>query len=119
MEPPSLWRKVRRFSIEDALYRLLSEADCGNEGVPLSHRTLRAESHGCEYVFCFLNDSFEIGIGYPSEWHGIYRRELIHKFIWWYLRQWTFGEWLGLRRWIWYKLLHRRCEKWNRRPMKE
>lgn len=102
------WKYLSPDSPERLLYRLLSEKWCGNEMVPLDHRTLRVPNDGCEYVFGFLNDSFEIGIGWPDRWHGIYRREVIHRFIWWYLRQWVFGEWFGLRRWIWYKLLNRR-----------
>src|SRR5690349_4288400 len=98
-----LWWKIVGFHPEGLIYHWLSERDCGNDGVPLTHRTLYAESHGCEYVFSFLNDSFEIGIGYPNKWHCILRRETIHKFIRWYLWQWSIGEWFGLRRWIWYK----------------
>lgn len=100
---------------ERMIYRWLSEDWCGNENVPLDHRTLYAqEKNGCEYVFSFLNDSFEIGIGYPNKWHGIYRREVINKFIRWYLWQWSVGEWFGLRRWIWYKMLNRRVKGYNK-----
>jgi hypothetical protein len=108
---PTFWDKVRNFSAEDFIYHILSEKWCGNDCVPLDHRTLYIDSEGCKYVFSFLNDSFEIGIGYPEKWHGIYRRECIHKFIFWYLRNYIFGEWFGLRRYIWYKLLHRKVKK--------
>jgi len=92
---------------EQRLYHLLSEKWCGNDNVPLGNRTLTTDDDGCERVFSFLNDSFEIGIGCPDRWHAIIRRETIHRFIWWYLRQWALGEWFGARRWIWYKLLDR------------
>lgn len=99
---------------EYRLYHALSEKWCGNDGVPLDHRRLIADDDGCERVFAFLNDSFEIGIGWRERWHAIIRRETIHRFIWWYLRQWAFGEWLGVRRWLWYKLLHRQVERSRR-----
>lgn len=130
---PSGWRgcwiRFKHFSLERWLYRALAERDCGNDGVPLTHRTLYVDERGQVYqseqvhsdtltphgkeqmsimnVFSFLNDSFEIGIGWPNKWHCILRREAIHRFIWWYLRQWAFGEWFGLRRAIWYWLLSR------------
>lgn len=96
---------------ERRLYHVLSEKWCGNDAAPLNHRTLYVDDDGCRRVFSFLNDSFEIGIGYPDRWHAIIRRPAIHKFIFWYLRQWAFGEWFGLRRWLWYRLLHRSCER--------
>lgn len=95
-------------SWENRLYHILSTKWCGNEVPPLDHETLYVDDpHGCKYVFSFLNDSFEIGIGYPSQWNTILRRETIHKFIRWYLFKYVFIEWLGIRRWLWYKLLHR------------
>lgn len=100
-------------SWESRIYYLLSGHDCGNETVPLDHQSIRIDDDGVTRVFCFLNDSFEIGIGYPDRWHCILRREAVHKFIFWYLSKWIFGEWLGLRRWIWYKLLHRRCRRYQ------
>jgi len=109
-----VYYKVKNFSLEKWLYHLLSEKWCGNDMVPLDHRTLYVNNHGCDYVFSFLNDSFEIGIGYPNKWHTILRRETIHKFIWWYLRLWIFSEWFGLRRYIWYKLLHRQVNRHKR-----
>jgi hypothetical protein len=105
--------KRRRKTLEEIVYSLLSEKWCGNDIAPLDHHTLYVNNNGCEYVFSFLNDSFEVGLGYPSKWHTIIRRECFHKIMFWYLRQWIFSEWFGLRRKIWYWLLHRRCTKRN------
>lgn len=104
-------RKRQRRSLEQIAYHLLSERWCGNDDVPLCQRTLYVPSEGCQYVFCFLNDAFEIGIGWPNKWHGLYRREVINRFIRWYLWQWAWAEWFGLRRRIWYWLLNRRVQK--------
>jgi hypothetical protein len=102
------WR--HRFS----LFHLLAEKDCGNDGPPLNHRSISVNDGGFERVFCILNDSFEIGIGWPAHWDTTVERKAIHKFIWWYLRLWIFSDWFGLRRWAWYKLLRRRVEKSRR-----
>lgn len=109
------WKVAGHRSLEGLIYHGLSEHWGGNDMVPLDHRTLYiTEKNGCDYVFSFLNDSFDIGIGYPNQWHVILRRETIHSFIFWYLRQWVFGGWLGIRRWIWYKMLRRRVVGYRR-----
>jgi hypothetical protein len=127
------WVRLRNFSLENWVYHLLSEKWCGNDMVPLDHRALYVDDKGKCWrerevhsdsltpygkdrmsvmnVFCFLNDSFDIGVGSPSRWHCMIRREAMNKFVWWYLRQRIFGEWCGLRRWAWYKLLFRRVYK--------
>jgi len=94
------------------LFDLLGEKWCGNVTVPLSQRTMEyKDPQGCDYVFSFV-DAFEIGIGYPDKWLCLLRREAVNKFIWWYLRQWAFGEWFGLRRVVWYCLLHRKVNRY-------
>jgi hypothetical protein len=105
------WRWLHRHAVEDLLYHILSTEDCGNNGVPLNHSTLRFQDyHGCEQVVSFLNDSFEVGIGSPERWDLMIERKDFHRIIRWYLGQWAL-EWFGLRRWIWYKLLYRRVER--------
>jgi len=106
-------RRERR-SIEDRLYHLLGE----NDSVPLDWRTLAWRSKdGCDRVLVFLNDGFEIGIGYPHEWQVILSRKDFDMMIRWYLRQWAVGEWFGLRRALWYRLLNRRVERSKRAPL--
>lgn len=108
-------RKRRRRSVETWLYDALGEEYCGSTTMPLDHRTLTWTSKdGCERVFVFLNDGFEVGFGYPHEWQVILRREDFHKVARWYVRQWAFGEWFGLRRVLWYRLLHRRVDRTRR-----
>lgn len=105
------WDRLRNEGIEGLAYRLVSDE---NEHVPLNWASITVDDQGCKRVFAFLNDSSEIGIGWPSEWHATIRREAIHKFIRWYLWKWGWGEWFGLRRWIFYKLIHRRVERMRR-----
>lgn len=113
-----IWWRIRGFSVERFLYHWLSEKWCGNDMVPLDHRTFRWSDHGCDYVFSFLGDAGEVGFGFPSEWHGIYRRKDFHRVIRWYIRQWMWSEWFGLRRWLWFKLLFRRVARHRKlRPL--
>lgn len=103
--------------IERKLYHALAgKWDGDNECAPIDHKTLRfmGES-GCEEVVCILNDAFEVGLGWPERWHVLYRRKDFHRIIRWYLWQWAFSEWFGLRRWIWYKLLNRSMTEFTAR----
>ena len=63
------------------------------------------------YIASFVDDSFYIGVGFHTEWLVILRRTTLHKLIFWYLWRFAYGEWFGLRRYLFYKFLHRRCEK--------
>lgn len=99
----------RRFNLERSVFHWLSTDWGGNDGVPLDGKTLRDPQSG--NVFAFLNDSFEIGFGWPERWHCMLRREVVHRFIRWYLFQWSVCEWFGLRRHIWYWLLRRRVSR--------
>lgn len=97
--------------MEKFLYNLLSDKTTGSTSVPLSWSSKKIDDRGCERIISFINDSFDIGIGSPDKWYVIMRREAFHKMIRWYLIKWSFGEWFGLRRTIWYWLLKRRCSK--------
>ena len=95
-------------SLENWLYRLLSSDFCGNDTMPLDRERFRYTDQGCEHVVVFENDAFELGFGYPNKWHMFITRKSFHKIVRWYLWRWGWGEWFGLRRYLWYKLLHRR-----------
>lgn len=41
--------------------------------------------------------------------------EDFRKLALWYLWRWTWGEWFGLRRWLFYRHLHWQVKKMNRR----
>jgi hypothetical protein len=97
--------------IEKKLFSLLSYKYCGNDTMPLENTVLHYEDQSCDRVVMFLNDAFELGFGYPNEWHMIIRRKSFHKIMRWYLWNWVVFEWFGVRRWLWYKLLHRRVNR--------
>ncbi len=99
------------FSLEKWLYRALSDNTVGCESVPLSwsHKKFPAFRKGdCEHIIAFSNDAHEVSLGTPHQYDMQIRREIFHKMIRWYLGQWIFREWLGVRRWLWYRLLFRR-----------
>ena len=101
--------------IENWFYHALSTEWCGNDCVPCDYKTLRFKDDGCERVASITNDGFEISIGRPDEWWGSIRRKNARRLAWFILWDWwIWGEWFGLRRTIWYWLLHRRCERSNK-----
>jgi hypothetical protein len=93
--------------IEDWLYSALSTKWCGSDHVPLNHETFKRG----ERVAMFTNDAFDIGVGTSDEWIYIFRREEFQAMALWYLRCWAVKEWFGLRRKLWYWLLHRRVSR--------
>lgn len=107
------WARIRRFNFIDWLYDLIGSEWGGNVDVPLSHhsKTVNSKMESVDYVISFLNDSSDIGLGYPDEWHGIYDRKAFRKMICWYVWKSTVCEWFGLRRWIFYKLLIIKCDR--------
>ncbi|MBP9839983.1 MAG: hypothetical protein KBC44_03355 [Candidatus Pacebacteria bacterium] len=96
---------------ENKLYELLSTDWCGNDSPPLTYRKMTYGEDGCEYVVVFEEDSSALGFGYPDEWKLFIDRKNFHKVVRWYLKQWAWGDWFGVRRWLWYKLLHRKVER--------
>lgn len=97
------WRDV-----ENWLYKALGEEWLGNTMMPLGgNHTLHFHEDGVEYVASFIEDAHDIGFGYPDEWKLIIHRKSLHKVMRWYLWNWAYRDWFGVRRWLWYKLLHR------------
>jgi hypothetical protein len=63
-----------------------------------------------------LNDGFELWVGTPDRWLWFCRTSTalrLARFA--ILNWWILGTWCGLRRWLWYKLLTRQCNR-HRRP---
>ena len=101
-------------NVENWLYRNLGGEWCGNVCPPGDNENIRWVDNGCERVACILNDGFEIGIGSPSKWFVLIRRENALRLAWFILWTWMIRwEWFGLRRKLWYWLLFRRCNQSN------
>lgn len=99
---------------ENRLYDVLGTDWCGGTGPPMSHLSLDLprEEHDAELVAMILNDGFELWLGYPHEWCFHMNRRQARALAFWYLGLWV-REWFGLRRWLWYRLLHRRVERYQ------
>jgi hypothetical protein len=100
--------------IENWLYRALGSEWCGNTIVPCDNLVLRWTEQGTESVAAVSDDAFVLYLGTPSRWEWSIRRQHVLRLAWFIIRWRIFGEWLGVRRAIWYWLLHRRCERSNR-----
>lgn len=84
-----------------------------------------SETERCSYAMRFTNDAFEVSLSRKDEWleHGewryddkwifMMRTELFRRFAIWYLWRWVWGEWFGVRRWLFYKWLHWHVNRWK------
>lgn len=106
------WRyphhNIRRWLLEDRWHQ-------GLGGPPNVHRMSRPiPGRDAEYVGAFINDASEFWISaryYDSaetKWMlycvqaSVFRRLALY-YIW----RWAWGEWFGLRRWLYFRWLHR------------
>lgn len=109
--------RLRRRSFEAWLYDALGDEWCGTTGPPANHLVLYVDDQhmrDLKYVFSTVNDGFELGIGYPSQWLCILRKEVCLKLAWFILwRWWIRGTWFGLKPLTWYWLLNRRCAQYK------
>ena len=89
------------------LLDLLGSEWCGNTGcVPFD----KVELEGMEYppVVYVSEDAFTLWIGTEREWMCHMNRKDSLRVAWFVLWRWRIvGEWCGLRRWLYYKVLHR------------
>ncbi len=99
----------RQKSLEAHVYSLLSTQWCGNDMAPLSNETF----YRGERVAAIREDGFSVCVGTNDEWIYCFNRDEFQAMALWYLRIWALKDWFGLRRWLWFKLLHRRCERYN------
>jgi len=75
----------------------------------------------------FGNDAAEIWIGHrwtengesKEAWDFHCSTSSFRKIALWYLWRWAWGEWFGLRRWLYYKWLHRHCRQFRLAPRGE
>jgi hypothetical protein len=115
------WRvRLREWLLEDS-------SNKGLGGPPNNWQsiTVRAGSHSgnAEYGACFGDDasSIWISVRYPDEpgdggrWLCDLRPVVFRRIALWYLWRWAYGEWFGLRRWLFYRWLHRHVARMQRR----
>lgn len=103
-----------KIKFANMIYDILGDGDRGNPSPPGSNQSLDFGEKGRDpasrpmYVAStWVNDGFEIGIGYPSEWHAMYRDKDARKLAWFILWDWwAVATWFGLKRKIWYSALY-------------
>ncbi len=121
------WSNVRQWLLED-------QANKGLGGPPNNWRSsgyFTAETHGrsskgphyrWSRSASFCNDAFQIWISEKEEqdgktidehWGFSCSAQMFRRMALWYLWRWAWGEWFGLRRWLYYWDLHRRCERFG------
>lgn len=97
-------REARKTKI---LLDILGSEFGGNQGsVPVADIRFRpADPWRCINVG---DDGFMLWFGGEHEWNYSLQRREARRLAWWILiRWWAWGEWFGLRRWLYYKALHR------------
>lgn len=118
--------RFRRLKTQLREWILEDQAHKGLGGPPNNwqHYTFKSDkigaSTGVDDVFVgFGNDAHDIQIA--EKFEGNTQEQWVHtmsatdfrRIALWYLWRWAWGEWFGLRRWLYYKWLHRYVE--NRR----
>ena len=81
-----------------------------------NHADVRANPREEWHNFDIQNDGFELHLGYVnSSFFYLTRDEQTLLLRWWFLEHKLRGEWLGLRRWAYYKALHAHVTSFTRR----
>ena len=108
-------RRTIDFSIENWLYRRLSDKWCGNDTIPGSTKEMRFTGKSWPDIVNIHNDGSELWIGTLDTWHTHMSRTDARHMAWFILWEWwAKGEWFGIKRAIWYRLLHRRVARWQK-----
>lgn len=107
--------KRRRRSIEDRLYDGLGNKWGGNTTPPMDNRQYRYDRDGDSYsVFSQGDDGGTMWIGYADEWKFHVELDRFRRIAAWTLWQWAWHDWFGVRTKLWYRLLHRKVNRYRR-----
>lgn len=114
---------MKRLWVESVLWKIAQGNGMGDGyGVPndwCSIEVTQEASQKCRLArsATFLNDAFDIWIArreyqndqlVVDQWDTHMPVWVFRRFAFWYLWRWAWGEWFGLRRRLFYALLHRR-----------
>lgn len=120
---------IRNWMISLRQWVLEDKANDGLGGPPNNwhySREFHTRAHGMStghkwYSLHFDNDAFDVWIATRmtdekrSRWMMSMAAEDFRKLALWYLWRWSWGEWFGLRRWLYYKWLHRHVQDITKR----
>lgn len=101
-------RKWKNLRAKLSLYNILGQYDGFYTRPPLDHRKLYLNSNE---LICFNNDGGEVWLGRSDEWCWRCKHRDFQKIVLWYLYQWVFVDWLGLRTKIWFYLLRQKIKR--------
>lgn len=111
-QPPSVWRRMI-WKLHAFLHWLLEDRyHDGLGGPPNMHRqTGDIQGRDATYRGAFNNDAHEFWIEheYPGagpRWAFSCDASVFRRLALFYLWRWAWGEWFGLRRWLFYRYLH-------------
>ncbi len=111
---PSVESHPRRRSLEEWLYDALGTQACGNTCAPGDWMKMPGGLNESTPIVSVGEDGFTLWLGGVHVWQFSMSRVAARKLALWVLFRWWIGaEWFGLRRWAWYKLLHRRCARYS------
>lgn len=97
--------------LSNKIYYYLAYKRYGNINVPGDRLRLEIIDDNLKYIIATTNDGYDLFIGYPDEWLfncSAKSARKIAKFIIW--DWWIKSTWFGLRRYIWYWALSKRCK---------
>lgn len=107
-------RMLRRRLTEDRYHQGLGGPPNGHQHSPHYSSNQRGASTGIEwYSIWFNNDASDVMIAEKftdedvSKWAFSIAAEDFRRLALWYIRRWAWGEWFGLRRWLFYWFLDR------------
>ena len=99
-----------RVDLETRLYRWLGQYDGVIYTDPPGDRLYMCRTK--DSVIKTGNDGSVLWIGTPDTWYWHCRFPEARKLAWFILwNWWAKSTWFGLRRWLWYRLLARQCNR--------
>lgn len=113
-------KEFSKRALENWLYKTLGDKfHDGTPNPPGSMQELefgKPEHGNSPYIISFRpNEGHEIWMGYTDDWEFFFPSQYAPRVAWFlFWTWWVKATWFGLRRKVWYKLLHRQVSR-NRR----
>lgn len=110
--------KRRRRSLEDWAYETLGSRWGGNTCPPMDNRAYRWQDTGMVerddyWTFSQGEDGGTMWIGHANEWKFHLSLKRFRRIALWTIWQWAWGDWFGLRTWLWYRILRRKVNRYK------
>lgn len=99
--------------IEDFLYKNIGQFDGFFTHPPLDKRKFYFAK---DELIMFTEDGGEVYLGTSNNWDWHTKHKEFRKIVFWYLFQWAFVDWFGVRTHVWHWLLRRQISKYPPEP---